>query len=93
MAKAEEHGDAPTITSRDTHHHDDILAEKGDIHDFSICDVLFCTPHGNMSKEPAKFFNVTSALPNANALHPTDLVAAAEKACAELPKDDSALEL
>lgn len=91
MAAAEEY-DTSAITSRDTHN--DRSSDMGDSkHDFSICKVLFCTPHGNMSKQPAKFFNLTPALPNANALPSTDLVAAAEKACAELPQDDDAIEL
>lgn len=88
MARAEEY-DTPAITARDTHND----RPRDSKHDFSICKVLFCTPHGNMSKQPAKFFNLTPALPNANALPSTDLVAAAEKACAELPQDDDAIEL
>lgn len=60
---------------------------------FLISDILFCTSHGSMSKRPAKFFSLTSAIPNANFLPPADLVAAAETICANLPKDDEEAEL
>lgn len=67
--------------------------KNGDKQTFSVRDVLFCTPHGNMSKQPAKIFNLTSALPNTNTLAPRDLVAAAERVCTERSKDGQAVEM
>ncbi len=60
--------------------------------EFVISKVLFCTWHGNMSRQPARLIDLTSAVHSAGSLAPKDLVTAAQRAYADLPNAGEANE-
>lgn len=60
---------------------------------FSVSKILYCSPHGNMSKKPARFYDLTSAFPDADTLSANDFITAGELAYKELPKNDDTKEL
>lgn len=60
--------------------------------DFLITKLFLCTWHGNMSSNPARLVDVTSAISKPNDHTPGELITLAQKATADLLSNGNACE-